>query len=311
MSKLKMACYVACLALFMTLVGGLLAQPAAFAMSKDAVSTSSFAPSQAASTEEQIKLDSKYPTISSYAGSYFSYDIDLSYTGGKEPRTFDLRVAVPQGFTASIAPSYGDSSSEIRAIRLDPTKNYPDTIKVTVRPAYTYLVPEPGEYPVTVEASFGTIKGSIQLKAVVTAKYDMSLDPAAGRFNVKATAGKDSYFTISVTNTGTADLNNIVFSSTVRGAPSGWSVTFKPEKIDLLKLGDTRDVEVNIKPASKTIAGDYMVNISSAPEAKNAYASAEMRVTVVTSPIWGWIGVGIVALVIVGLAVMFMRLGRR
>ena len=310
MGKFKVACYLACLAFFVTLVGGLLAQPVAFAMSKDAVSTSSFAPSQAAGTEEQIKLDSKYPTISSYAGSYFSYDVDLSYTGGKEPRTFDIRVTVPRGFTASVAPGYGEGG-EIRAIRLDPTKTYPDTIKVSVRPAYAYLVPEPGEYAVTVEVSSGTIKGSIQLKAVVTAKYDLSLNPATGRFNTEATAGNDNYFTISVTNTGTADLSNVVFSSKVRGTPSGWSVTFKPEKIDLLKIGDKRDVEVNIKPASKTIAGDYMFNISSEPEAKNAFASAEMRVTVLTPTIWGWVGVGIVILVIVGLAVMFMRLGRR
>jgi uncharacterized membrane protein len=93
--------------------------------------------------------------------------------------------------------------------------------------------------------------------------------------------------------------------------PSGWSVTFKPEKIDLLKIGDTREAEVNIKPSPKTIAGDYIISISAEPDAKIAFASMEMRTTVLTPTIWGWVGVGIVVLVIMGLAVMFMRLGRR
>lgn len=266
------------------------------------------APAQKAPVDEQIKMTCKYPVLSSYAGSYFSYTIDLEYTGGKEPRLFDLRAEVPSGFSYSISPGY--ESTEIAAIRIDPNKGYPETIKVTVRP-YVWLTPEPGEYAIKVYASSGELKSSIELKAIVTAKYDMKIEPAGGRYNTEATAGDDNYFAITVTNTGTAPLEKITFSSSVSGSPSGWSVSFNPDRIDTLAVGDKREVQVDIKPARKTIAGDYMVNISADTEAKNAFASATIRVTVLVPTVWGWVGVGVVVLVIAGLAVLFMRLGRR
>jgi len=303
MKRLNIAYGVFVLALMI----GLMAPPV-FALSERSTISSLPLPNQA-SSGEKIVLDCKYPVISSYAGSYFGWDVDLSYTGGKTPKVFDLKVTAPEGFLYTISPGYGESG-EIKAIRLDPERSYPETVKVTMR-SYVWVVPEPGEYDITVEASSGELKSSIKLKAVVTAKYDLDMEPTTGRFNTEATPGKDNFFKIEVVNTGTADVDKIVFSSKVRGTPPGWSITFKPEKIDTLKVGDKREVEVNIKPANKTIAGDYMMNLSCEPEAKNAFASAEIRVTVLTPTVWGWVGVGIVVLVVVGLVFMFMRLGRR
>ena len=309
MSRFRVGYYLACAALLLTVVGGLVTAPVTSAMSDTHLDLSSPSPSQKSPETEEITLTCQYPVLSSYAGSYFAYSIDLQYKGGKEPRVFDLRAKVPAGFKCSIAPGYGEGT-EIGAIRLDPQKTYPDTIKVTVRP-YVWLVPEPREYPVTVEVSSGTIKNSIELKAIVTAKYDLGLEPSTGRLNTNATAGEDNYFTISITNTGSADLEKVNFSSKITGRPIGWSITFAPEKLDVLPVGGTREIQVNIKPARKTIAGDYMINISAEPESKYAFGSLDIRLTVLTPTIWGWVGVGIVVLVIAGLAVMFMRLGRR
>jgi uncharacterized membrane protein len=289
--------------------GALVTAPITSAMSDTHLDISSPSPSQKSPETEEITLSCQYPVLSSYAGTYFTYSIDLQYKGGKEPRVFDLRAKVPAGFNCSIAPGYAEGT-EIAAIRLDPQKTYPDTIKVTVRP-YVWLVPEPGEYPVTVEVSSGTIKNSIELKAIVTAKYDLGLEPSTGRLNTSATAGKDNYFIISITNTGSADLEKVNFSSKITGNPTGWSITFAPEKLDVLPVGGTREIQVNIKPAQKTIAGDYMITMSAEPESKYAFGSLDIRLTVLTPTIWGWVGVGIVVLVIAGLAVMFMRLGRR
>ena len=43
----------------------------------------------------------------------------------------------------------------------------------------------------------------------------------------------------------------------------------------------------------------------------NVIDNIDIRVTVLTKTIWGWVGIGIVVLVIIGLFAMFMRLGRR
>jgi len=292
MSRFRVGYYLTCAALLLMVVGGLVT-----------------APIISAETEE-ITLTCQYPVLSSLSGtSYFTYSIELQYKGGKEPRVFDLQAKVPSGFSYSITQSYGEGA-EIAAIRLDPTKEYADAIKVTMRP-YAWVVPEPGEYPITVEAASGDIKNSIELKAIITAKYGVELEPSTGRLNTNVTAGKDNYFTIFVTNTGSADLQKVNFSSKITGNPTGWSITFDPQNLDVLPVDANREVQVNIKPAQKTIAGDYMVAISASPEPGYAFDSIDVRVTVLTPTIWGWVGVGIVILVIAGLAVMFMRLGRR
>jgi len=310
MSRFKAGYYLTCAALLLMVVGGLVAAPVTSAMSDTRLDLPSPSSGQQSPGTEEVTLTCQYPVLSSPTGTtYFTYSIDLQYKGGKEPRVFDLQVKVPSNFNYSITSSYGEGT-EIAAIRLDPAKTYPDTIKVTVRPAM-WVVPEPGEYPITVEAASGEIKGSIELKAIITAKYEIELTSSTGRLNTTATAGKDNYFTILVTNTGSADLQKVNFSSKITGTPPGWSITFDPQGIDVLPVGAKREIQINIKPAQKTIAGDYMVAISASPESGYAFSNIDVRVTVLTPTIWGWVGIGIVVLVIAGLAVMFMRLGRR
>ena len=307
MRRFKWAYWLVCMAVIAATFGGLAISSVAQALPELSTQPVSIISGQASATEK-ITLSCQYPSLSSYAGSYFSYTVDLQYTGGTEPRVFDLQAKVPDGFTYSITPSYG-SSSQISAIRLDPSKAYPDSITVTVTPN-SYQLPQPGEYPVSVAVSSGEVKSSIDLKAIVTARYDLQLKTSTGLLNTNATSGEDNYLTISVNNTGSADLEKIQFSSKT-SSPSGWSITFDPKEIDLLPVGASRDVQVDIKPAKKSISGDYLVTISAEPQAKNAFGSFDLRVTVLTPTIWGWLGVAIVIIVIAGLAYMFMRLGRR
>jgi uncharacterized membrane protein len=310
MQKIRRGYYLAFVVLLLMMFGGLVTAPIASATADTYPELSSPSLGQKSPGAEEITLTCQYPVLSSPAGtSFFTYVIELQYKGGKEPRVFDLEVEVPADFSYSIASAYGEGA-EIAAIRLDPQKQFPETIKVTVRP-YMWIVPEPGDYPITVEAASGEIKGSIELKAIVIAKYEVEVEPVTGRLNTTATAGKDNYFNIIVTNTGSADLQKINFSSAITGKPSGWSITFDPQSIDVLPVRDEREVQINIRPAEKTIAGDYMVAISANPESGYAFDNIDVRVTVLTPTIWGWVGIGIVVLVIAGLVVMFMRLGRR
>ena len=123
----------------------------------------------------------------------------------------------------------------------------------------------------------------------------------------KAKPGEDNYFSIEVGNLGTAPIENIKFSTT---KPEGWTIEFTPEKIEALDAFDSQTMEVNIKPPTETIAGDY--NITLRASGKQATANEiNIRVTVETPTIWGWVGVGIIVLVIAGLIVVFMRFSRR
>ena len=66
---------------------------------------------------------------------------------------------------------------------------------------------------------------------------------------------------------------------------------------------------MDIKPPPKTVAGDYMITLH--VSGKQATADKmDVRVTVETPSIWGWVGVIIIVIVVVGLIVVFMRFGR-
>jgi uncharacterized repeat protein (TIGR01451 family) len=135
----------------------------------------------------------------------------------------------------------------------------------------------------------------------------MSLDAENGRLSTNATAGKENHYSVSLVNTGSAAIDNVAFTST---KPDGWIVNFKPDKVESLGAGQTQQVDVVITPPEgKTIAGDYMINLT----ADNGTQSSELdvRVTADTPSIWGYVGIIIVVVVIAGLIVLFMKLGRR
>jgi len=129
----------------------------------------------------------------------------------------------------------------------------------------------------------------------------------AGTLNASVTAGKKTPVDFVVANTGTAPIRNLAFIS--KKPAEKWTVEFKPDKIDSLNPGEIREIKLDILAPDRTIAGDYPVTITAnSPETTK---SLEFRVTVSTPTLWGWVGFGIVALVVLGLVIVFFRLGRR
>lgn len=253
--------------------------------------------------EESINMVATYPMIEGISGSEFEFEVELKYTG-EEARVFDLVLTAPQGWSVYSTPQYGDT--RIRNIRLEPAFAAGTKIKVITAPPI-WPLSDPGEYKTTLEATSGDITGTIELTAAITAKYTMVIAPVDNLYNTTAQAGKDNFFTIEVGNLGTAPINDINFSSS---KPSGWTIEFTPEKIESLPAFDSQTVDVNIKPPTETIAGDYKVTIRASGE-QTSESIDDIRVTVETPAIWGWVGVGIIALVIAGLVYVFMRFSRR
>jgi uncharacterized membrane protein len=257
--------------------------------------------------EDKLELVCKFPTFEGISGDSFAFEVGLTWFGSK-PRTFDLAVIeAPPRWNATIVGGY-PSEKTIFGIGLEAMMQWPETVTVRFAPAADEL-PEPGEYVAVVQASSGEIKETIQLKAVVTALYRMAFYTSSGRLNTEVTAGQDNHLTVEVANTGTKILNKITFTSS---KPSGWTISFNPDKIDSLAPGMAIEVDAIIEPPGKTIAGDYMVTMKAINEEfKVAPRDLELRVTALTPTIWGWLGIIIVLVVIAGLGVIFRRLGRR
>ena len=238
-----------------------------------------------------IKLATIYPMLQGPSTSKFQFKVDVVNEGDEE-RTVGLTSAQPQDWQVTIKPSYEDK--QISTLRLKPGES--KGLDVDITPA---AKAEPGEYSIDIQASSGTAKDTINLKVALMGTFELAVGTLTGRLNAEATAGQPTNVSFIVTNKGSAVLSK----------PDGWEVTFKPDKIDALNAGDSREVNVTVKPSSKAIAGDYAVTLtaSSGPASQNA----QLRVTVETPTLWGWAGIILVVIVIGALGGLFSRLGRR
>lgn len=272
------------------------------------LSAAAFAADEPATTptpvEDTITLSTTYPTIEALANNSFQFNITLTYTGSTD-RTFDLKVTPPQGWTMQLTPLY-ETTKLISSITME-ASDTPKSQSVQLTVGSFASQPEPGDYNVTLEAVSGDLVGKIDLTARVTARYRLYAEPVDNLYSLTAKSGKDNIFSIEVANGGSAPVENITFTA---DKTQGWEITFLTESISTLEAGAAKTVDMNIRPASKTVSGDYMVNVW----VNGKQASAEkisIRVTVETSSVWGTVGVVIILLVVVGLVFTFVRFGRR
>jgi uncharacterized membrane protein len=244
------------------------------------------------------KVVSQYPVLRGPTGSKFEFKIDLTNGTGEE-QSYSLSAKAPPGWEVSFQPAF--ENKQISTIRMKAGETRGLDIEVT-----SPKRAEAGEYPIDIQVSAGTERISGRLKVILTGTHEMTMATSSGRLNLKATAGSQAPLSILIGNTGSAELNDISLSSS---KPSGWEVTFDPKTVDGLAPGATREVNVWIKPDGKAIAGDYLVTIyASNPQVSK---NLELRVTVETPTIWGWVGIGIVVVVMGGLYGVFRVLGRR
>jgi len=253
--------------------------------------------------EEEITFDVVYPKLNAKAGNNYEFKFDVTYAGDEEA-TFDIIAEAPEDWYVAVTPSY--EQSEITAIKMQPGKK--ESLKAVVYPPVLKEQQQPGDYEIKVKFSNEDLKLEEEtvFTATITSVFEIDLNAKYGVLNTNATAGKSNPFIFVLKNTGSDTIENITFKS---DAPQKWIVKFTPEKIDKLAADESKDIEVNITPPEKTIAGDYMLNFS--VNSSDASDNADIRVTVETPSIWGWIGIAVIVIVVVGVAVIFARLGRR
>jgi uncharacterized membrane protein len=265
-------------------------------------------PSMASAQVEQkpvFELSPPFPSVVGKADSTFRYKVDMNYEG-TELLDLSLSAQAPQGWTVRIL--FGSPRSDIRDIRLKPFQDRTESIELELTTPRGYFV-EPGEYIATLEAKErpqGTIQSKVTLKAIVTARYSLSLTTETGRLDTRVSPGRENIFPLVLRNTSTVALEKATFSSS---KPEGWSITFRPDQVDSIPIGGLQTVEAVIEPPQRTIVGDYGITLSA--QSENTSNTLEIRVTVFTPNIWGWVGLLLGLVVIAGSVWVHLRYGRR
>jgi uncharacterized repeat protein (TIGR01451 family) len=246
----------------------------------------------------KLTLEPKLPALRGTAKSAFDFQVDIK-NDGQEDSTVNLLSKAPPGFQVTFKQGYG--SQELTSLPLKAGES--KTLSVGVQPPDNA---QAGQYPVAVAASGGNASAETKLLLDITGRPSVSLSGPQGRLSGDATAGQERTFTFTLSNSGSAPARDLKLSAS---PPSGWKVTFNPEKVDEIAPGGTSDVGVSMTPSTQAIAGDYMVAVRA--NGDGASDSANFRVTVRTSTLWGVTGLGVIGASALMLAFAVTRYGRR
>ena len=245
-----------------------------------------------------VKLTTSYPVIRGPSDATFEFSLEVD-SKLDEDAVFDLMAQGPQGWDINFKPAY--ETKYITSLRIKSKQS--TTVAVEVKPG---MGAQAGEFPVNVRVSSGDANAEAQLMVVLTGTYDIEVGTPSGLLSLDARQGRPANMSFYVRNTGSAKNSDIKFMTF---KPENWKVEFKPEKIDVIEPGDLKQVEVIITPYEDALVGDYSVGVS--VEGEKASRNIEFRTTVKASAVWGWIGIGIIVVVIGGLFGLFRWLGRR
>ena len=240
----------------------------------------------------------KFPVLRGSPKSSFDFNVAVKNESGAD-MTVNLRVDAPSGFTSTFKEGYSTQEITSLSIKANESKD----ITVAVKPGPRAPA---GETPIML--AIAGDKASVQAKLAL----DISGQPAITvtgqdeRLSGEATAGQERSIPLVIRNTGTASARGMSLSAT---PPSGWKISFDPKEVPEIAAGEEKKVSALVTPSAKAIAGDYMVSVRASGDGVSE--SANYRVTVTTSTLWGVTGIAVIIAALLVLVGAVGRFGRR
>ncbi|MGZ6372867.1 MAG: COG1470 family protein [Candidatus Limnocylindria bacterium] len=251
-----------------------------------------------AAVSGDVTLTSDVPSLRGASGTTFTFNLTL-HNDSAQDLTFAVNAVGPTGWevTSTLTGQAQAASAVVQA-------NGTSAVSVSAKAATDAA---PGTYPIDVKATLGDRTIDAQLTVEVTGTTALTLSTPDQRLSNSGSAGSSISQQLVVTNDGTQPLQQVVMSAT---APTDWTVTFSPsDTIATINAKDSATVTATIVPSNDAIAGDYVVTYAAA--ATDAHGSVDIRMTIETSPLFGFVGLALIVLVLSGLWYVFQRYGRR
>lgn len=247
----------------------------------------------------QLAFETEFPTVRGGSDSSFSFSTNLKNDGDE-----DITVTVFADAPREFAVSLRSSGRDITNLPIDVTAGGSARIDITAEPLTKLPV---GTYPITLIATGENLEINTALTAEVTGQPQLTLTAPDERLSGDAYIGRSTPIKLILRNSGNTPAAGVTLSAS---SPAGWTVTLDPEQVVEVPAEGEVEVTAHVRPAERAVAGDYMITFRAQPNEGTA-KSADFRITVRTSTLWGIVGVALiaVAVTIVGLAVV--RFGRR
>lgn len=247
----------------------------------------------------RISLTPNLPVLKGSPKSSFNYRLTVK-NDSDEDLLVNFDSQLPDGFQVTFKQAVG--SQEVTSLPVKAGQSQDVDADLTL-PSDVAA----GTYDFQVGVQAKDASAQVKLSAVITGQSALSLSTPDGRLSADVTAGKTTPLKLVLQNTGSAPATGIQFESS---PPANWKVTFDPATIDSLDPGQQVDVTANVEVPDNVISGDYMVTLTSR-SSTNDSPSADFRLTVQTSTLWGITGLVLIAIALGVVALAVMRFGRR
>ncbi|MDD2666819.1 MAG: NEW3 domain-containing protein [Methanocellales archaeon] len=248
--------------------------------------------------EEEIEVTATFLEVTAKAGEVAKYPITIINSGKTDTRLFLSVVEPPTDWEVA----FKSDTVEVSSLYLKAGES--ENLVVEVTPPSTvnissYLV------PVQVESADGTSSIRLDLKANIIGSYDLSLAPST--LLTSATVGDTTTFTAKITNTGETPMTTLKLDIEV---PEGWDASVTPAQIESLKPRESFTFTIVVEVPDDTVAGDYLLTLKGLSDQVES-DEVQIRATASASTSWGLAGIGIIAVILGGLIVVFKKFSRR
>jgi uncharacterized membrane protein len=247
----------------------------------------------------KLKLTTNFPALRGTATTSFKFKVTVANDSGRDA-TINFSADAPKNFQVTFTEAYG--TQQLTSIPIEAGKSK-DIEAAVALPRDTPA----GEYKLVLHAKSEAASADLDLAITIIGQARLALAGEGGRLSGEAYAGQDSQLTLIAKNDGSEAARDVEFSAT---APEGWKTSFDPKELAELDAGKSQTIKVSLTPATRAIAGDYQTTIR-ASSAGGQSESANFRITVLTSTVWGAVGIGVIAAALLVVVFAVARFGRR
>jgi uncharacterized membrane protein len=247
----------------------------------------------------KLKLTTNFPALRGTVTTSFKFKVTVTNDSGRDA-TINFSADAPKNFQVTFTEAYG--TQQLTSIPIEAGKSKDIEASVAL-PRDTPA----GDYKLALHAKSEAASADLDLSITIIGQPRLALAGEGGRLSGEAYAGQDSQLTLVAKNDGSEAARDIEFSAT---APEGWKTSFDPKELPELDPGKSQSIKATLTPSSKAIAGDYQATIR-ASSAGGQSESANFRITVLTSTVWGAVGIGVIAVALLVVVFAVARFGRR
>ena len=247
----------------------------------------------------KLKLTTNFPALRGTATTSFKYKVNVTNDSGRDT-TINFSADAPKNFQVTYTEAYG--TQQLTSIPIEAGKSKDVEASVSL-PRDTPA----GDYKLVLHARSEAASADLDTSIAIIGQPRLSLAGEGGRLSGEAYAGQDSQLTLVAKNDGSEAARDIEFSGT---APEGWKTSFDPKGLPELGAGKSQEIKVTLTPSAKAIAGDYQTTLRASSAGGNS-ESANFRITVLTSTLWGAVGWGVIAAALLAVVFAVARYGRR